>query len=475
MRNRCWRIILSSFVILAAMSVAAPAQTYNVIASFDGINGAYPEYATLAQGRDGNFYGTLFYGCTNGSVCIVYKVTPQGKLTHFCAQLNCPDIIQPYGGLVLATDGNFYGTTAQGGTYTWGTVFKMTPAGAVTIVYSFCAIQPTCADGLFPLFGVIQGSNGKFYGTTPSAAVTGSQGTVFQLTAGGVLTTLHSFNGSDGSNPSGPLVQGSDGNFYGETLSGGLYGNGTIFKITASGKFATLHNFTGVDGSEPSLGLIQALDGNFYGTAQFGGANGGGTIFKMTPAGSLKTLYNFCNQPNCIDGNRPISPLVQATDGNFYGTSGGGGAWGTIFQVTPSGTLTTLHTLTGPPDGSTPQSGLLQSTNGTLYGATTWGGDGPVVNCGSLGCGAVYSLSMGLGPFVSFVQRAAKVGQTAQILGQGFTGTTQVSFNGISAAFTVKSSTFLTATVPTGATTGYVTVTTPTGTLTSNVPFRVTP
>ncbi len=472
-----WRAILSGLLILAAATVAAPAQTFTTLASFDGTDGSDPEYASLVQGRDGNFYGTLYIGCTDGNACIAYKITPAGKLTTLCDTTNCAGLIQAYGGLVLATNGNFYGTTAQGGANTWGTVYKMTPAGVTNIIYSFCALS-NCADGLFPLFGVIQASNGNLYGTTPSAAVVGSQGTIFQLTLGGKLTTLHTFNGSDGSSPSGPLLQASNGTFYGETGSGGAFGQGTIFAITAQGKFRTLHSFNGVDGTSPSLGLIQATDGNFYGTTQRGGANGGcsfgcGTVFKMTPAGNLTTLYNFCMQADCTDGSVPTAPLAQGIDGNFYGTALGGGttAWGVVFQLTPGGTLTPLHTFAGPPDGSSPQSGLLQATNGTFYGATTWGGNG----CTGVGCGTVYSLSMGLRPFVSFVNRAAKVGQTAQILGQGLKGTTQVSFNGISAAITSKTNTFLAVTVPAGATTGYVTVTTPTGTLTSNVPFRVLP
>lgn len=193
----------------------------------------------------------------------------------------------------------------------------------------------------------------------------------------------------------------------------------------------------------------------------------------------LTTLYAFCSQTNCSDGSHPQDGLVQATDGSFYSTTvqGGANGFGTIFKITSAGRLTTLYSFcsqTNCPDGSYPATTVLQATSGTFYGTTVWGG---VYGCsdGSGGCGTVFSLSVGLDPFVAFVRTSGKVGQAAGILGQGFTGTTAVSFNGNPAAFTVKSDTFLAATVPTGATTGTVQVTTPSGVQLSNVPFRVLP
>ncbi len=469
----CWRTFFTCFVILAAVTVAAPAQTYKTLVSFNGDDGVYPIYAPLVQGRDRKFYGTT-RGAGGNNPGTVFDVTAGGTLTTLALLAT-----QPYSGLVLATDGSFYGTTALGGTNDWGTIFKMTSMGTITPLYSFCA-QTNCSDGVFPLFGLVQASNGKLYGTTPSGAAVNSLGTIFEINLAGEFTTLHSFNGADGASPSGPLIQATNGNLYGTTGAG----FGTVFEITPTGKFKTLHVFNGTDGSGPSLGLVQAKDGNFYGTTQQGGANnncpsGCGTVFKMKPTGELETIYNFCSQPHCADGSDPISALVQAADGNFYGTTSesgnstacGGYGCGTIFKLTPKRALTTLHTFcskTNCADGAGPQAGLLQATNGTFYGVTTGGG--------ASGDGTVFSLSTGLGPFVTFVQRAVKVGHTAEILGQGFTGTTKVSFNGTSAPFAVnKAGTFLTATVPAGATTGYVTVTTPHGTLTSNVPFRVIP
>ena len=282
---------------------------------------------------------------------------------------------------------------------------------------------------------------------------------------------LHTFDGADGANPYAGLVQASDGNFYGAAVS-------TIFKITPKGVFTTLYKFD--DDGQVIGRLIQAADGALYGTATNGGANGFGSAFKITLGGALTTLYSFCSQHGCSDGFDLTAGLIQATDGNFYGVTSLGGnpncvvngesGCGTIFQLTPSGTLTTLHSF-DQIDGIVPYGALLQATSGVVYGTTFQGGG---ITCSlKTGCGTAFRLDMGLGPFVTFVQAAGKVGSTGGILGQGLTGTTVVSLNGIPANFTVVSDTCLTATVPAGASTGYVTVTTPTGVLTSNVPFRV--
>jgi uncharacterized repeat protein (TIGR03803 family) len=226
-------------------------------------------------------------------------------------------------------------------------------------------------------------------------------------------------------------------------------------------------------------GLIEATDGNLYGTTVYGGESGGlcndgcGTVFKITSTGALTTLHSF---NSLTDGSYPYAALVQGTDGNFYGTTSGLSGSGTVFSMNPSGTLVYQHNFSGG-DGSNPFGGLLQATSGIFYGTTASGGIYNNPTCednGDDGCGTIYQL-FGLGPFVAFVRNPAKLGQTFGILGQGFTGTTSVSLNGSGAAFTVRSDTFITATVPPDATTGYVTVTTPTRVLTSNVPFNVIP
>jgi uncharacterized repeat protein (TIGR03803 family) len=337
-------------------------------------------------------------------------------------------------GLTEATDGNFFGTTYYGGSGQGacspggqpgcGTLFKITPDGTLTTLYKFCA-QPNCTDG---------------------------------------------------SNPFANLVQGRDGSLYGLTTSGGTNcfpgGCGTIFKISLNGSLVTLHSFDGTDGSMPTGGLIQAKDGNFYGTTESGGKSGGGTVFRITANGTLTTLYAFCLATNCTDGYGPnagLGTLAEATDGSFYGTTAYGGTYngGTVFRITPRGQLTTLHDFDGT-DGSGPWGSVIQATTGAFYGTTPYGGT-------QGGSGTIFTLSTGLGPFVAFVRSYGKVGQTSGILGQGLKGTTSVALNGTAASFTVVSDRFIKATVPAGATTGYVTVTTPTAILKSNVPFRVIP
>ena len=259
------------------------------------------------------------------------------------------------------------------------------PAQTLTTLYSFCS-QTNCADGSMPEAGLVQATDGNFYGTTSGYGSSGL-GTVFKITPSGTLTTLHSFDFSDGAHPSAGLIQATDGNFYG-TAGAGANSHGTIFKITPSGRLSTLYSFCPQypncpDGSDPSAGLIQATDGNFYGTTVDGGANcepvGCGTVFKITPSGTLITLYSFCSQTNCADGANPYAGLIQATDGNFYGTTSGfaTGTNSTVFKITPSGTLTTLYTFCSQPncaDGSNLHAGLIQATDGNFYGTTVYGG-----------------------------------------------------------------------------------------------------
>ena len=236
--------------------------------------------------------------------------------------------------------------------------------------------------------------------------------------------------------------------------------------------FTTLQSFDLTHGADPYAGLVQATDGNLYGTTVGGGAKNYGTVFRIAPSGTLATLYSFCSKSGCTDGGSPYSGLVQATDGNFYGTTLRGGARGvgTVFKITPSGTLTTLYSFCskiGCTDGEYPEAALVQDTNGTFYGTTRTGG--------AHNYGTVFSLSVGRGPFVETQPTSGKVGAAVKILGTNLTGATSVTFNGTAAVFKVVSSSEITTTVPAGATTGKVKVVTPHGTLFSNVPFRVLP
>jgi uncharacterized repeat protein (TIGR03803 family) len=283
---------------------------------------------------------------------------------------------------------------------------------------------------------------------------------------------LHAFLGPEGDTPLGGLIQATDGNFYGTTEFGGsgTTGHGTVFRITPSGELVILHSFNGMDGEGPESALVQGSDGNFYGTTVGGGAMNLGTVFEMTPSGAVTTLASFDNTTN---GSNPETALVQATDGNFYGTTsdGGAGGYGTIFNLTPTGALTTLHNFCANggncADGEFPTVPLVQNTNGRFFGTTNYGGDG---SC-EFGYGTFFSVA--LGRFVETQTPAGKVGATVNILGTELTGSTSVSFNGTPASFTVFSNNLILATVPADATTGKIQVVTPQGTLQSNVAFRV--
>jgi uncharacterized repeat protein (TIGR03803 family) len=464
---------LWAFLLCAAATTSALAQTkFASLLSFDGTNGANPHYVYLIQGTDGNLYGTTYVSTGSGGT--VFKITTKGVLTTlytFCPDGEpCLDGAQPEAGLVLATDGNFYGTTLNGGTNNFGTVFQVIAAGKLTTLHSFDS-----TDGAGPEVGLIQATNGELFGTT-SVGGSSNVGTIFDITTAGTLTSLLNFIGTNGDYPDGKLLQGTDGNFYGTTEEV-TSGSGTVFKMTPAGKLTKLHKFTGPDGAGPTSALVQASNGNFYGTTQAGGTNSGGTVFQITPAGKLTTLYSFCSKSECTDGADPSAGLIQATDGNLYGTTFSGGSndtscnggCGTIFRITTAGALTTLYNFcskSGCVDGSQPQEGLVQHTNGALYGMTYYGGTD--------GLGTVFSLSVGLGPFVETLPTAGKVGAKVTILGTNLKGATSVTFDGTAATFKVISNSEIATMVPAGTKTGIVQVTTSGGTLSSNVAFVVT-
>jgi len=455
--------------VLFATAISSGAQTFTTLAYF-------PEgtvfVSSLVQGRDGSFYGTS-YDQGTGGYGLVFKVTPSGMLTtlyRFCTQANCADGSLSFGALTLGTDGSFYGTTQNGGANGLGVAFKLTPEGAYTVLHSFGG-----ADGSYPDAGLVLASDGNFYGATSSGGSTSCVGygsgcgAVFRMTSAGTVTTLHSFDGTDGWGPEA-LVQGTDGSLYGTTYHGGtnVYacgGCGTVFKITTGGEFTSLHSFDFLDGSNPNAPLVQAR-GEFYGTTFEGGyvafegcSSGCGTIFKISSSGAFATVHEF----HFGDGGSLESGLLEATDGNLYGESPDEGN-GNVISLTLPATVTTVYSFPSE-DGSGGYTAPLQATDGEFYGI--YGGNYD-------GVPAVFSLGTGLGPFVAFVIASGRVGQTAEILGQGFTGTSSVTFNGVAAeSYSVVSDTYLTAVVPSGATTGAVVVITPGGVLTSNVGFRI--
>jgi uncharacterized repeat protein (TIGR03803 family) len=455
---------------LLALTVAAvPQVTQPTFKRLAGLGGHPHAWGGLIQGFDGNLYST-----TSGAgfhVGEVFRITPEGKLTAMHKLAG-----QSHAGLLLASDGNFYGMTMLGGPKRVGSVFRMTLRGKLTTLYRFCQ-ESGCADGTEPNASLIQATDGNLYGTTTGGAAN-DHGTIFRMTLDGQLTTLHNFcsqsNCADGSGAVASLLEASDGNFYGTTAGGGtgLKPLGTIYRITPSGVFTVLYNFCSqpncADGGQTEAGLMQATDGNLYGTA-------GNVVYRMALDGSYQVVYTFCSLPKCRDGSDATAPLIQATDGNLYGTTAGGGGphkFGTAFRLTLGGQLTTLHVFCSQPnchDGQEPLGPLFQATDGNLYGTTYGQLHGAP--------GTVYKLVTGFAPFVSPVPAYGSVGAQATILGMNLIGPTRVTFNGTPAAsFTVNSAgSAITAIVPTDATTGTIQVTLPTGTLSSNVPFQVTP
>jgi uncharacterized repeat protein (TIGR03803 family) len=308
-------------------------------------------------------------------------------LYSFCAQPACTDGTSPQSKLVQDANGNLYGTTLFGGAANDGTVYKISTTGQYTILHSFCT-EPTCLDGRVPYAGLVMGADGNLYGATSQDGGPNSGGTLFKLTLSGTLTTLHRFvctvsNCPEGSGPSS-LMQASNGDLYGTTEIGtSAAPSGTIFKFTGEGKLTTLYVFcteTGIycaTGENPNAPLVEAKNGDFYGTTYGGGEYGFGTVFRITPQGTLTSLHSFCAEGSevCPDGQSPSGGLVRASNGDFYGTTSLVG--GTVYKMTPTGKLTTLVnfcTESPCPDGTQPSAGLIQATDGNLYGATGYGG-----------------------------------------------------------------------------------------------------
>jgi len=491
-QSRAYRqVIQNTAVVLtlicALLTIPASAQTFTSLGSLDYTFGRNPQQASIVQGVDGNFYGAANSGGTFGEGDI-FKVTPDGTLSEvyaFCTTLgNCTDGRFP-SGLAVGADGNFYGITGSGGARDFGSLFKLTPDGTLTTVYSFCP-NPGCFQGQVPTGALALGTDGNFYGTTQIGGFPG-HGIVFKITPTGTLTTLHVFcklqNCPDGANPAAGLVLARDGTFYGTTTHGGANGQGTIFRIGPTGNFTTLHSFCTqtncTDGQFPNGPLVVTFDGNIFGAAGGGGTgslNGSpaGLIYELTAGGTYSTIYNFCVQTNCQDGI-DTQDITLGADGRLYGVTQSGGFTnnGTIFRLTMTGVLTRLHSFRNT-DGRIPQSAVVESTDGSFYGTTNIGGVYDKKNCQQQGCGTVYRMApVGSKPFVKTVTPGGHVADSVIILGNNLTGTTSVSFHGTAASFTVVSATEITATVPSGATTGTIQVATPSGTLNSNVVYRV--
>jgi uncharacterized repeat protein (TIGR03803 family) len=361
------------FVLLLLSGIlTASAQTLIPRYSFIGGNDGGDPVAGLVQASDGNLYGTTFENGTNGYGAI-FRISTSGVMTPLYSFTDGHDGAHPDAGLIQASDGNLYGTAEDGGTNGDGTVFRMTTKGVLTPLYSFTGGH----DGGDPRGGLVQATDGNLYGTTADGG-TNFDGTIFRITTNGALTSLHSFIGShDGDFPEATLVQAVDGNLYGTTYEGGTNGYGAIFRITTTnGLLTPLYSFTnGSDGAYPVAGLVQANDGNLYGTTEDGGTNGYGTIFRITTNNIFTPLYSFTDGN---DGGNPEGTLVQTSDGNLYGTDyeGGTKGYGVIFRITTSGAMTPLYSFTDGQDGADPLAGVIEANNANLYGTSPGGGTG---------------------------------------------------------------------------------------------------
>ncbi len=372
--------IIASLVAAALAFTHFPARAdvnVTTLVSFTGTNGVYPganPYAELTQDGNGNFYGTTELGGSN-NMGTVFRMTSNGAFTTLTSFAGTNGA-NPYGGLVQASNGSFYGTTRNGGSNNLGTVFQITTNGVLTILVTFNG-----TNGSAPLTGLLLASDGFLYGTTISGGVS-NKGTIFQMTTNGALNVLVSFpGGTNGNAPEAGMIQGMDGNLYGTTWAGGnlfqvktngqmtnlmvfatgaqprgklvqdaygiLYGTtygggtynkGTTFKITTNGIFNTLFNFDSTNGANPYAGMILGKDGNLYGTTVVGGSPPLGVVFQMATNGNFTPLYFFdynANNSTFPHGGYPYAELLQAVDGNFYGTAeiGGAAGYGTIFKI----------------------------------------------------------------------------------------------------------------------------------------------
>jgi uncharacterized repeat protein (TIGR03803 family) len=464
-------LALACAAITFSLAEPAQAQTVTPLATFNSQFASGP--VAPIQATDGNFYGTAGGG-THGEG-VIYRVTPEGRLSslyNFCSQPNCADGEAGTSSPLLGSDGNLYGVTSYGGSNNSGTIYQLTLSGKLTVLYNFC--PPNSCSGGTDSYGLLEGSDGNFYGTTFEGG-NSNLGTIFRISPSGDFKVLYNFcalaNCVDGVLPQSPPIQGIDGNFYGVVTGGGSMQGGALYKLTPSGTYSVVRNFCSYgngpcDGAQPES-IVQDASGNFFGIAEFGGPENYGTVFEITSENQFKALHSFDE----VSGY-PLPGLALGSDGNIYGKTTGNGAGlndGTLFETAPEGVFTQVYSFSYCSTGLTPWWGpLFQGTDGIFYAATIYGG-----NSDCSGGGTIFALDNGLSPLVKTAPTAGKVGRRVLIIGNGLTGSTSVTFNGVEAAFTVESDTYIKATVPTGATTGSVSVVTPSGTLKSNPQFVV--
>ena len=374
---------LTLLVVLGFGVVTTPlaqARTYKVLHKFTGGSDGGQPYAGVIRDAQGNLYGTTFFGGAYGDG-VVFKVGTSGRETVLYSFTGGADGALPYAGVIRDAQGDLYGTANEGGNSPCGcgVVFKLGTTGQETVLYSFTH----GADGANPAAGLIR-AQGNLYGTTFWGGVY-DYGTVFELSPTGQETVLYGFTGgNDGGNSGAGLIRDAQGNLYGTAESGGdmsscdSLGCGVVFKLSSTGQETVLHSFTGgADGAIPYAGLIRDAQGNLYGTTGYGGdmsscsGNGCGVVFKLSSTGKETVLYRF---KGGADGAGPTAGVIRDAQGNLHGTTWGGGAYGkgTVFELSPTGKETVLHSFAGA-DGANPEAGVIEDTNGNLYGTTSFG------------------------------------------------------------------------------------------------------
>jgi uncharacterized repeat protein (TIGR03803 family) len=393
-------IIQGATVTMEASAGGRVTASPSVLASFVAGKGLYPE-ARVVEDGSGNLYGLASTGGASGDGTVFEVAAGSGAITTL-ASFNGANGSSPFGGLVMDSAGNLYGTTYGGGASGDGTVFELAKgSGAITTLASFNG-----TDGAFPVAGLVLDGSGNLYGTARGGGAS-NDGTVFEVVKGsGTITTLASFNGSNGSVPVAALALDSQGNLYGTASEGGGYNNGTVFKVVkGSGAITRLASFKGSNGANPYAGVVLDGSGNLYGTAYNGGASGYGTVFELLKgSGTITTLASF----GATSGANPAGALVMDGSGNLYGTTLTGGApnTGTVFELAKgSATITTLATFNGA-NGADPSAGLLRDAGGNLYG-TTYGG-------GSSGYGTVFEVAQGSGAVSTLASFNATKGNLPQ-------------------------------------------------------------
>ncbi len=472
-----------------------PTGTLTTLVNFNDSNGSRPS-AELVQDQFGSLYGTTSEGGSGGAGT-VFKITLKGIFTTL-VNFSTTNGSKPVSGLVQDAYGNFYGTTYEGGLAGYGTIFKVTSSGALTTLVHF-----TGPNGANPFSKLVLATDGNLYGTTfyggsglcQNFGQPDGCGTIFKVTPSGVLTTLVNFDTSTGAYPRSGFLLGLDGNFYGTTFSGGgQSGNGTVFQMTPAGILSTLLIFNGSNGNNPTS-FILGIDGSYYGVTFSGGDFGSGVLFRLAPDGTYTPIINF----DGTNGSWPIG-ITQGNNGIFYGTSTGGGTSGKGIIFSVAGALTTAPTLTsfsprqGAPDTAIILTGTnLSSVQGVMFngiaasftinsdnqltaivprGAST----GTIAVTNPSGT-SVSSQSFTVLPpaptLTSFSPSSGAVGTTITLTGTNFVGTTAVTLAGINTTFTVLSDTQMTVVVPADASSGIIKVTTPGGSATSTNRFTL--